>query len=63
MTQASTRPPTFVAFCSKPQDLPKTYLEVPDQQSARGIRSPGTPIRLNLRKGDNPFRTERGRRS
>ena len=26
MTQPSTRPPTFVAFCSQPEALPKAYL-------------------------------------
>src|SRR5688572_11063190 len=25
ITQPSTRPPTFVAFCSRPEDLPKSY--------------------------------------
>jgi GTP-binding protein len=62
MTQASTRPPTFVAFCSKPQDLPKSYLKYLTNSLRDAFDLPGTPIRLNLRKGDNPFEGKRGRR-
>jgi GTP-binding protein len=63
MTQASTRPPTFVAFCSKPQDMPKSYLKYLTNSLRDAFDLPGTPIRLNLRKGDNPFEGKRGRRS
>jgi len=55
MTQASSRPPTFVAFCSKPEALPKSYV----RYLINGIRDtfdlPGTPIRFQLRKGENPY--------
>ncbi len=55
MTQPTTRPPTFVAFCSAPQDLPKSYVRylVNSLRDAFGL--PGVPIRFNLRKGDNPY--------
>ncbi|MEM9223723.1 MAG: ribosome biogenesis GTPase Der [Pseudomonadota bacterium] len=55
MTQAKSRPPTFVAFCSRPDDLPAAY----KRYLVNGIREkfdlPGVPIRLHLRKGDNPY--------
>ena len=55
MTQASSRPPTFVAFCSRPDGLPKSYVKY----LTNGIRDEfdlkGTPIRFQLRKGENPF--------
>jgi GTP-binding protein len=55
MTQVSARPPTFVVFGSQPQALPQAYL----RYLANGLREafdlPGVPIRLKLRKGDNPY--------
>jgi GTP-binding protein len=55
MTQPSTRPPTFVAFCSQPQALPKSYVQYLIKSLRDAFDLPGTPIRFNLRKGDNPF--------
>lgn len=55
MTQSKTRPPTFVVFCSKPENLPAAYR----RYLVHGLREKfgleGTPIRLMLRKGDNPY--------
>ncbi|MGK2923724.1 MAG: ribosome biogenesis GTPase Der [Methyloceanibacter sp.] len=55
MTQANARPPTFVAFCSLPKALPESYV----RYLVNGLREtfdlPGVPIRLNLRKGKNPY--------
>ncbi len=55
MTQPSTRPPTFVAFCSQPQDLPKSYTRYLLNSLRDAFGLPGVPIRLNLRKGENPY--------
>ena len=61
MTQVSTRPPTFVIFSSNPDQLPESYL----RYLSNGIREEfglvGVPIRLHLRKRENPFasRTKR----
>jgi GTP-binding protein len=55
MTQASARPPTFVAFCSQPQALPKAYLRYLTNSLRETFDLPGVPIRLKLRKGDNPY--------
>jgi GTP-binding protein len=55
MTQASARPPTFVAFCSQPQGLPKAYLRYLTNSLREAFDLPGVPIRLKLRKGYNPY--------
>ena len=55
MTQASARPPTFVAFCSQPQALPKAYLRYLTNSLRDSFDLPGVPIRIKLRKGDNPY--------
>ena len=55
MTQAKTRPPTFAVFCSKPQDLPTSYLRYLENGLRESFDLPGTPIRINMRKGDNPY--------
>jgi GTPase len=63
ITQPSTRPPTFVAFCSKPSDLPKSYLKYLTNSLREAFDLGGVPLRLNLRKGDNPFESKGKRRS
>ena len=55
MTQPSARPPTFVAFCSRPEALPKAYLRYLTNSLREAFDLPGVPIRFKLRKGDNPF--------
>jgi GTP-binding protein len=54
-TQPNARPPTFVAFCSKPESLPKSYLRYLVNSLREAFDLPGTPIRFHLRKGDNPY--------
>ncbi len=55
MTQPNARPPTFIVFCSRPKDLPESY----SRYLVNGLREnfdlPGTPIRLHMRKGKNPY--------
>jgi GTP-binding protein len=55
MTQASARPPTFVAFCSRPEGLPQSYIRYLSNSLREAFRLPGVPLRFNLRKGDNPY--------
>ncbi|HYD15796.1 MAG TPA: ribosome biogenesis GTPase Der [Hyphomicrobium sp.] len=61
MTQPSTRPPTFVAFCSRPDAVPKTYQKYLTNSLRESFDLPGVPIRLNLRGGNNPFDPKRKR--
>ena len=55
MTQVKARPPTFVLFTGRPQALPESYSRylVNDLRQVFGFA--GSPIRLNLRKGRNPY--------
>lgn len=55
ITQPSTRPPTFVAFCSRPEELPQSYIRYLTNSLRQAFDLPGVPLRLNLRKGDNPY--------
>ena len=55
MTQAKSRPPTFVAFCSRPQELPASYQRYLVNSLRETFDLPGVPIRLLLRKTDNPY--------
>jgi GTP-binding protein len=55
ITQAKTRPPTFAIFCSKPEDLPPSYLRYLENGLREAFDLPGTPIRINFRKGENPY--------
>jgi GTP-binding protein len=55
MTQAKTRPPTFLFFSTRAGDLPESYM----RYLANGLRDTfdlhGVPLRLNLKKPANPF--------
>ena len=55
LTQTKARPPTFVAFCSRPEALPEAYRRYLVNALRHDFDLSGTPIRLILRKGDNPF--------
>lgn len=55
MTQPNARPPTFVVFCSRPDDLPQSYVRYLINGLRETFDLPGTPIRLHVRKGKNPY--------
>jgi GTP-binding protein len=55
MTQAKSRPPTFAVFCTKADDLPPSYSRYLENALRADFDLYGTPIRLNFRKGDNPY--------
>jgi GTPase len=55
ITQPSSRPPTFVAWCSQPKGLPKAYTRYLINSLREAFDLPGVPIRFNLRKSENPF--------
>jgi GTPase len=59
MTQAKTRPPTFVLFASLPEALPEDYRRFLVGGLRRDFDLPGTPVRLLVRGGDNPYRDRR----
>ena len=55
VTQVNTRPPTFALFSSKPSELPDSYQRYLVNALRREFDLPGTPIRMMLRKGKNPY--------
>jgi GTPase len=55
MTQAKARPPTFVIFASKPDDLPESYTRYLVNGLREGFDLAGVPIRVYLRSGHNPY--------
>ena len=55
MTQTKTRPPSFAIFCNTVKDLPGAYLRYLENTLRDDFDLPGTPIRIALRKGKNPY--------
>jgi GTPase len=55
LTQVNTRPPSFALFASKPGELPESYRRYLVGALRAEFDLPGTPIRLMLRKGANPY--------
>ena len=55
MTQVNTRPPSFALFASKPAELPDSYRRYLVNTLRQDFDLPGTPIRMMLRKGKNPY--------
>ena len=55
LTQSKARPPTFVVFCSRPDVLPEAYKRYIVNALREDFKLPGVPLRLVLRKGDNPY--------
>jgi GTP-binding protein len=55
MTQAKTRPPTFVLFSSRAEKLPESYLRYLVNGLREDFNLPAVPIRLIARKGKNPY--------
>ncbi len=55
MTQVKTRPPTFIAFTTRPDDLPDSYRRYLINGIRQDFDFQGTPIRFDLRKRHNPY--------
>jgi len=62
ITQAKSRPPSFVLFCTRSDALPDAYKRYLVNSLRETFDLPGTPIRLTLREKDNPFRGRAKRR-
>lgn len=61
MTQIKARPPTFMVNCTRPESVPTAY----ERYMINNIRETfdlwATPIRISMRKGENPYH-KRGKR-
>ncbi len=55
LTQAKTRPPTFIIFANRPEALPESYRRYLRNGLRRAFALDGVPLRLYLRKGENPY--------
>jgi GTP-binding protein len=55
ITESNARPPTFVLFCSRPKALPDSYVRYLVNSLREAFDLPGVPIRMHLRKGENPY--------
>lgn len=55
ITQMKARPPTFVVFASRPGAVPASYLRYLENGLRDDFGFGGTPIRVALRGGDNPY--------
>ncbi len=58
MTQAKARPPTFALFASQADALPESYLRYLENGLREAFDLKGTPIRIQLRTGKNPYATK-----
>ena len=55
MTQAKARPPTFVVFGTRAEQLPEDYQRYLVNGLREAFKLPGVPIRLQLRGTVNPY--------
>ena len=55
ITQAKSRPPSFILFCTRADALPDAYKRYLLNSMREAFDMPGTPIRLMLREKKNPF--------
>ncbi len=58
MTQARMRPPSFILFASRPESLPASYQRYLVNGMREAFGMAGTPIRLWVRGGKNPYADE-----
>ena len=55
-TQVKARPPTFVLFTNRPEELPASYLRYLANDLRAAFDLPGIPLRLHTRKGPQSLR-------
>jgi GTP-binding protein len=55
MAQTKARPPTFVLFCTRAEQLPESYRRYLINSLRESFDLPGVPLRVSLRSTRNPF--------
>ena len=55
ITQVKTRPPTFVVFGNRTDELPESYRRYLLNAMRRDLKLGAVPLRLEFRGGRNPF--------
>lgn len=59
ITQAKTRPPTFVVFCTRADAVPESYKRYLLNAIREDFEIPGVPLRMILREGKNPYASKK----
>ncbi|HVY35552.1 MAG TPA: ribosome biogenesis GTPase Der [Caulobacteraceae bacterium] len=62
MAQTKARPPTFVLFATRADQLPETYRRYLINSIRESFDLPGVPIRVTIKSGSNPYAAEEGAR-
>jgi GTPase len=60
ITQPNARPPTFVTFCSRADEVPASYVRYLVNDLRQTFDMGGVPIRFHLRSQENPYAPNRG---
>ena len=55
MTQVKARPPGFVLSCTRPDEMPQSYVRYLVNGLREAFDLPGVPVRMALRASENPF--------
>lgn len=63
ISQIKSRPPTFAVSCSRPEALPESYNRYLLNSLRREFGLDSIPLRIYMRKGDNPFAGRKPRKS
>src|ERR1700754_1845915 len=58
MSQMKARPPTFVLFSTRADQLPESYRRYLINSLRQSFDMPGTPIRITIKSGANPYADE-----
>ena len=58
MAQIKARPPTFVLFATRAEKLPESYRRYLVNSIRESFDLPGTPIRITVKSGKNPYSEE-----
>jgi GTP-binding protein len=62
ITQVKTRPPGFVLSCTRPEEVPASYV----RYLVNGLRDvfdiPGVPVRMSIHASENPYASRAGKR-
>ena len=61
VTQVKSRPPTFMVSCSRPESLPTSYTRYMVNNLREQFDLYATPIRMFMRKGENPYENRKRR--
>jgi len=55
VTQVKTRPPGFVLSCTRPEEVPQSYVRYLVNGLRETFEMPGVPIRMSIHASDNPY--------